>query len=327
MSEAVAVRPPVERPPADRLQTARVWLRDGGVYLALGLLVLFNALTTDNFLTVDSLRLQLIQATPVIIVALGMAVVIGTEGIDLSVGAVMALSAAIIPLYLGLGLVPALFMAVLAGALVGLLNGFMVAFVGIQPIIATLGILVGGRGLALVFADGRLKEIFNPGFLSIGNDQVAGIPIAVIISFGLVLVVSLLMRRTTFGRRVVAIGGNPRASLLAGLPVKRTLVLVYVLSGVLAATAGIVETSSQFASNPSFIGNLMELSAITAVVVGGTPLTGGKVRILGTVAGALLMQLITVTMITNDLRDSDARMVQAAIIIAAVYIQRDRSRS
>ena len=119
------------------------------------------------------------------------------------------------------------------------------------------------------------------------------------------------MARATFGRYVVAIGGNPEASALAGVPVRRTLLAVYILSAALAAVAGIIQTARLSASDPSFVGNLIELSAITAVVVGGTPLSGGRVRIVGTLAGAMLMQLISATLITHNLPDSATRMVQA----------------
>ena len=184
--------------------------------------------------------------------------------------------------------------------------------------------LVAGRGIALVIADGRLTEIFDPTLTALGTGSVAGLPYTVLIAFLLAVLVAGLVRRTMFGRRLVAIGGNRDAAVLAGLPVRRTLVLVYVLTAALAAVAGVLETARVGASNPSFVGLLIELSAITAVVVGGTPLSGGRVRILGTVAGALLMQLITATLIRHDLPDSSARMIQAAIIVAAVYVQRDR---
>ena len=300
------------------------WLRDRGVYLALGLLLLFNLVFTANFLTVGNVRLQLIQVVPVVIVALGMALVIGTEGIDLSVGSVMAVAAALIPLYIGYGPWAAIAIALAAGGVLGLVNGSMVAFLGVQPIVATLGVLVAGRGLALVLAEGRLTELFDPTLSAIGTDEIAGIPVTVLAALVVVVVVGLVVRRTTFGRHVVAIGGNRRASELAGLPVRRTLLIVYVVSAVLAALAGVLGTARLSAADPSSIGLLIELSAITAVVVGGTPLTGGRVRIFGTIAGALLMQLIGATLISHDLPDSSARMIQAAIIVAAVYVQRAR---
>ena len=319
MAEAAAAR----QLPARRELLA--WLGDRGVYVALALLIVFNLAFTANFATVGNLRLQLVQVVPVAIVALGMALVIGTEGIDLSVGSIMAIAAALVPLYLGYGPWVAIGIALLAGGAVGLVNGGLVAFVGVQPIVATLGMLVAGRGIALVLAQGRLTELFDPTLQAIGTDRVAGIPITVLAAAVVAVLVGLVVRRTAFGRHVVAIGGNRGASVLAGLPVRGTLLAVYVVSGLLAALAGVLDTSRLGAADPSFVGLLIELSAITAVVVGGTPLTGGRVRILGTLAGALLMQLITATLIKHDLPDSTARMIAAAIIVAAVYLQRSRT--
>jgi galactofuranose transport system permease protein len=300
------------------------WLQDNGVYVAVGVLLLFNVLFTANFLTLGNFRTQLVQAAPVLIVALGMALVIGTEGVDLSVGAVMALAAAIIPLYLGYGPLPAIVSALAVGLVAGAFNGFLVARVGIQPIVATLALLVGGRGLALVIANGQLVQVHDPAFLALGTDDVLGIPISVLVAAILAAVIAGVVNRTTFGRQLVAIGGNRTAANLAGLPVSRVLVGVYAICGVLAAVAGVLATSRLAASDPADIGLLMELSAITAVVVGGTPLTGGRVRVLGTVMGVVLMQLVRATLIKHDLPDSIAQMIQAAIIVAAVYVARER---
>jgi len=300
------------------------WVRDNGVYAAVAVLVGYNVLFSANFATWGNLSTQVVQVAPVLIVALGMALVIGTEGVDLSVGSVMAVAAAILPLYLGYGVVPAVGLALVAGALCGALNGSLVAVVGIQPIVATLALLVGGRGLALVLADGQLKDIRNDDLLALGSGDLLGIPVVGWIAGVLAVLVWLLVRYTTFGRQLVAVGGNRSASALAGLPVRRVLLTTYVISGVLAAVAGIVATARLTASDPAAIGTLFELSAITAVVVGGTPLSGGRVRILGTVAGAVLMQLITATLITHNLPDSTAQIVQAVIILLAVYLQRSR---
>jgi ribose/xylose/arabinose/galactoside ABC-type transport system permease subunit len=303
----------------------RTALRAGGVYPAIVLLLLFNLAFTPNFATVANLRLQLVQVAPVAVVAIGMALVIGTEGIDLSVGSTMALSAALLPLYLGYGAWPAVAVVLLAGAGVGLVNGSLVAFARMQPIIATLGTLVACRGLALVLADGRLTEIFDPTLDMLGNDAILGVPISVVLVAVVTGAAAVVVRRAAFGRRLLAVGGNRAAATLAGLPVRRTLVTVYVVSGVLAAAAGVLSTARQGAGDPSSAGLLIELSAITAVVVGGTPLSGGRVRVLGTLMGALLMQLILATVIQHDLPDSTARMLQAGIIVAAVYAQRGRS--
>ncbi|GAB3934418.1 ABC transporter permease [Micromonospora vulcania] len=311
------------RRPVDRATLTR-YVQDYGVYAAVLVLLLFNAAFTDNFLQVANLRTQLVQVAPVLIVALGMALVIGSEGIDLSVGSVMALAAAVLPLYLGFGVWPAVGMALLVGAVAGVVNGTLVAVVGLQPIVATLALLVAGRGIALVVADGQLKQIRNPDLLALGSGEVLGVPVVALVAVVLAVVVGAVVNRTTYGRQLVAVGGNRAAAHLAGLPVRRILVVTYVLCGLLAGLAGVLATARLTASDPSAIGNLIELSAITAVVVGGTPLAGGRIRIPGTVAGALLMQLLRATMIKHDLPDSTAQIAQAVIILLAVYLARQR---
>lgn len=300
------------------------WIADRGVYVGLLVLIAFNLVFTPRFADPDNIRLQFVQVVPVAIVALGMALVIGTGGIDLSVGSVMAIASSLLALYLGYGPVVAIAIALIGGASIGVVNGVLIGYFGIQPIVATLAMLVGARGLALVIAQGRLTEIFDPTLGAIGSDQLFGLPIVVLITAVVALFVAFLVTRTTFGRYLLAIGGNPKASFLAGVPVRRTLLGAYVLSALFAALAGIIQTARLSAADPSFVGNLIELSAITAVVVGGTPLTGGRIRILGTLAGALLMQLIAATLITHNLPDSATRMVIALVILGAVYVQRVR---
>jgi len=316
-------------------------LANYGVYVGVIALIIFNTAQNPNFLTYFNLRLQLIQVVPVAIVALGLALVIGTRGIDISLGSVMAVSAATLAAFLWMGPIPAIVAALIAGSLLGLINGTLVAHVGIQPIVATLGMLVAGRGIALVIAEGRLTEIFDPFLGSLGAGGIPipyvenieflapyakGAPFVLIITVVIAIVMAFVVGKTTFGRNILATGGNPIAAGLSGVPVKRTLVAVYVVSALLAATAGIIATARTGASDPSFLGNLIELSAISAVVVGGTPFSGGKVRILGTLAGALFMQLIEATLIRNNLSDSVSRMVAAVIIVGAVFIQRERER-
>jgi ribose transport system permease protein len=306
------------------------WIREHGVYLALLILVVYNVVATTNFVTVDTLQLLFSQLPPVIIVSLGMALVIGTGGVDLSVGTTMAIASAVLakvviaPSQGGFGapIAVAIIMAVLAGLVVGVFNGVVVAVARVQPIVATLGVLVAGRGIALVITGGALVELFVPFFAQVRLGKFLGIPYVMIVAALLAVIVSFLVRRTAFGYRLLAIGGNRRASVLAGLPVKRTLIAVYALSGTLAAVAGVIATARLRASDPSYIGLLYELSAITAVVVGGTALNGGRVRILGTVTGAILIQLLETTLVSHNAPDSVARMVEALIIIAAVYIQR-----
>jgi galactofuranose transport system permease protein len=304
--------------------TAASWLRGRGVYVAFVVLVIFNLIVTPNFASVATLSTLLITVSPIVLVSLGVALAIGTEGIDLSVGSVMAIASAFLPLYLGYGWPVAMLVTLIAGALAGLVNGSLVAFVGVQPIIATLAMLVGGRGLAQIFSGGQSLPVTDPAVLWLGQGRLFGIPAPVIVAAVATLVVGLLVKRTTFGRYLVAIGGNRAASYLSGHPVRRTLLAVYVISGVLAALAGIVATARLGASDPSNIGLLIELSAITAVVVGGTPLSGGKVAIVGTVMGALLIQLITNTFIANDLPFTWAQVLTAGIILVAVYMQKGR---
>lgn len=299
-------------------------LQQYGVYIAIVVLLLYNLFFTPNFFAIDNFRTQFVQVVPVLIVALGMALVIGTEGIDLSVGAVMALAAAMIPLYIGYGLVPAVIIAIAAGCVIGLVNGVMVALIGVQPIVATLALMVAGRGIALLIANEQLKSVTDPGVLALGRDSILGVPYSVVIAILLVAGVALLVNRTTFGKQLIATGGSRRAAELAGLPVKRILLLTYVLCAGLAAVAGVIGTARLGASVPSTLGNLIELSAITAVVVGGTPLTGGQVKVIGTVAGALLLQFISATLIKHDVPDAYSQVAQAIIILFAVYIQRGK---
>ena len=312
--------------PAKRSTSLRKWIADYGVYVALALLVLVNIVITPHFLTVANLRLQLIQTAPVLIVALGMAMVIGTKGIDLSVGSVMALSAAIMPLYIGYGTLPAILVGIVAGALSGLMIGVLVSSFGLQPIVATLAVLIGGRGLANVIG-GEIKNLSDPGLVSLGTGSVLGVPYSVLSAVLLVIVVAFLMRRTTFGVMVEAIGGNRRAAELAGIRIRSVLVTVYVLSGVLAAYAGVLVAARSQASDPRTLGLLMELSAIAAVVIGGTSLSGGRVRVLGTVGGALLMQLIVSTLVSHNVAESISQMVQAVVIVVAVALQVGRRKS
>jgi ribose transport system permease protein len=270
----------------------------------------------------------------ILVTSLGMALVIGTGGIDLSVGAVIALSNAFVAIYMrfGYGTVGPILIALAVGALVGLFNGSLVGLGGIQPIIATLPMFIGARAFAQFWAERQTGTIAitypESGFMeSLGYGKLFGrIPYTVIVALGLTALVAFVMLRTTFGRHVLGVGDNLTASRLAGLPVRRTLVSVYVLSGLLAAVAGILATARLGQGGPSTAGIDYELNAITAVVVGGTALTGGRVRILGTFAGALFIQLLLSTLISEDVPASLTRIIQAIVIIAAVYAQRGRGQ-
>ena len=295
-----------------------------GVYAALVVLIAVATAMNSDFMSVSNWRVQLFQVAPTVLVALGMALVIGTEGVDLSVGATIALAASIIPLYIGYGAGPAIVLALLLGAAAGLVGGAMVAFAGVQPIVATLSLMIGLRGLAELMNGAAAKPVQDASILALGEHDVAGVPVMAWIALAATGAVAYTVRRTTFGRQLVAIGDNKRASLLAGLPVRRVLVTVYVLSGILAALAGVLIVGHGAEADPANQGLNMELNAITAVVVGGTPLSGGRVRVLGTVAGAMFMQLASAVLIQHDVPTSTTQIVEAVLICLAVYVSRER---
>jgi galactofuranose transport system permease protein len=295
--------------------------------VALALLVLFNLFFTTNFATAGTILGLLSQATFVLLVALGLTLVIGTGGIDLSVGAIMAIASAVIPLYLGYTWPVAVLVALIFCVLAGMLNGFLVAYVGMQPIVATLALFVGGRGFAQVLVNGQLQTISDPGFLALWRTTVFGVPMPVVIAAVVAILVGLLVRRTTFGRYVLAVGGNRTASYLSGHPVRIVLMSVYAISGLLAGLAGTLATSRLAAGDPATIGLLIELDAIAAVVIGGTPLSGGRMNVGGTVAGAILMLVISATFVMNNINPIYAQILKAAIIVLAVYIQQGRRGS
>jgi ribose transport system permease protein len=310
-------------PALDRARLLRL-LQEYGVYAALVVLFAVAVGLDTNFVQMSNIRVQLFQVAPTLLVALGMAPVIGTEGIDLSVGAVIALAASVVPLYLGYGLPAALVAALLLGAASGAVGGAMVAFARIQPIVATLSLMIGVRGLAEIINGNSAKPVTRTSILDLGSQSLLGIPEMAWIAAACALLTGLLVRRTTFGRQLVAIGDNRQASRLSGLPVRRVLITVYVISGVLAALAGLLIVGHGAEADPANQGLNMELDAITAVVVGGTPLSGGRVRVLGTVAGALFMQLITAVLTQHNVHTSYTQIVEAVIICFAVYASQER---
>ncbi|MFF7334711.1 ABC transporter permease [Streptomyces sp. NPDC090306] len=310
-------------PVADRARMLRL-LQEYGVYAALAVLFVVAVGLDPSFVEMSNIRVQLFQLAPTLLVALGMALVIGTEGIDLSVGAVIALAASVVPLYAGYGLGGVLVAALLIGAVSGAIGGAMVAFARIQPIVATLSLMIGVRGLAEIVNGNSAKAVTQSSVLDLGSRNIAGLPEMAWIAAVCAVLTGLLVRRTTFGRQLVAVGDNRQASWLAGLPVRRVLITVYVISGVLAALAGLLIVGHGAEADPANQGLNMELDAITAVVVGGTPLSGGRVRVLGTAAGALFMQLITAVLTQHNVHTSYTQIVEAAIICFAVYASQER---
>ena len=296
-----------------------------GALIALIVLIALNALFTPNFATGANALNILWQVSSVVLVAVGMTLVIATGGIDLSVGSVMAIAGAVIATQLGLGVLPALLLALAAGIAVGLLNGTLIARGRIQPIVVTLATLIAGRGLAQVLSnDGQLVPVRDATLEALGRGRLGPIPVPVIIAALVVVLAVVALRSTPFGRYVLAAGGNPAAARLAGVPVQRTIVTVYALSALLAALAGILETSRLGASDAAKIGLNIELDAIAATVVGGTALTGGRATVLGTVVGALVMQVIATSFNMLLIPYAWSLVLKAAIIVIAVYFQRPK---
>lgn len=315
----------VPRPDPSRSAQWTSWAQRYGAIAALVALLIYNAISTPFFLTPQSLMFILLrQSAPIAIVAVSMAIVIGTGGIDLSVGAVMAIAGQV-----GATLVLhdqpfllAIIAALLVAGLCGLFNGTLVAGFGVQPIIATLILFIAGRGIAQLITGGALQPLANPAFQWIGLARPFGVPAQVIIALIVALVAWLVMRLTMFGRHVLAVGGNQTASWLAGVPSARVKLIAYVASGLLAGLVGLIAVSATSASDANNTGVGMELDAIAAVAVAGTPLTGGKVSVWGAVVGAVLLKLLQNTLISHGITKEVAQVVEGAVIVGALWLQR-----
>ncbi len=304
-----------------------------GTLIALVLLIVFNLIFTRNFATLQTLNVNLTQVCTIVIVAVGMTLVIATGGIDLSVGSIMAIAGALAPLIflspifggnVAVAVAVAMAAAVLVATLCGLFNGWLVAQFRIQPIVATLVLFIAGRGIAQALTNSNLQVFRVPEFQWIGLGRPLGIPVQVIVMVALVLAAAWMLRRTRFGRSILATGGNERAAELAGIAVKRTKLAVYAISGFCAGIAGLVVIAINSASDANLVGLGMELDAIAAVAVGGTLLVGGRATILGTLLGALTIQLVRYTLLANGVPDAAALIVKAAIIALAVWLQQQR---
>jgi galactofuranose transport system permease protein len=328
------MRPEITSPPP-ATPTSTPWFRRLGstvlALLALFILILFNAFFTNNFLTLQTLNVNLTQVATIVIVGVGMTLVIATGGIDLSVGSLMAISGALAPMLFmnptippAIGIALAFTLPVLAAGVGGLFNGVLVTRFGIQPIIATLVLYIAGRGIGQVLTNGNLQSFRNPAFEYIAYGRPLGIPFQVILMVIVVALAAWIMRYTVFGRYIIAVGDNEAAARLAGVPVTAVKLAVYGISGLLAGLAGLIVVAINFSSDANQVGLNMELDAIAAVAVGGTALTGGKALVVGTLLGALIIQLIRYTLLANGIPDAVALIVKAAIIIAAVYVLRPR---
>lgn len=301
------------------------------IFVLLFILVLFNTIFTPNFFQMSNLNNSITQICPTVFCAMGMTLVISTGGIDISVGSVMALAgvltAKIMP---QIGLFPALAISVLAAVLVGAFTGIMVGKLRLQAMVVTLGLMLGIRGLAQVLCDGRdiyFDKLGTTGKqLSLwGTYKIGGtVPIQVIPIILSIAVVWIIVEKTVLGRQIQAVGDNLKSSALAGINTGRTMMIVYGISAFFAAFAGIFQAAKVSVAAGSSLGQQAELDAIAAVVIGGTPMSGGKAHVFGTVIGILIMQLITLTCIMNNIPSQYAQVFKAIMIIFAVYIQREK---
>ena len=293
----------------------KITMRDGELYGAL----------------IDILR----NSAPLMLVALGMTIVIATRGIDLSVGAIMAVSGAVAltiidgssdPNNLGTVLV-AVLAAVLVALVLGTWNGFLVSVLGIQPIIATLVLMLAGRGVALLITGGFITTVNSTPFAFIASGYLTLLPFAFFIGVAAVVVLGLVERRTALGVLTEAVGINPEASRLAGVRSRGIIWGAYMVSGLLSGVAGIIYASNIKAADANAAGLFIELYAILAVVLGGTSLNGGKFSIAGTVIGVLIIQTLDSTILFLGVPSAESPVFFAVVVVLVVVVQSPRVRS
>jgi galactofuranose transport system permease protein len=276
------------------------------------------------------------RAAPLMAVALGMTVVIATRGIDISVGAVVAIAAAVAATLIGGHLVivdgqqtyvtrtslPIALLAALAvAALCGFFNGVLVAAVGIQPIIATLILMVAGRGIAQLITGGQIVTIYYAPYFFIGNGYLLGLPLSCWLVAGLLAAMAGLKHRTALGLFIQASGGNPDAARLAGINATGLLLAVYAFCGLTAGLAGLMISSNVKSADGNNAGQLLELDAILAVTLGGTSLLGGRFSLRGSVLGALIIQTLTTSIYSLGVPPEVNLVVKAVVVFAVCLVQ------
>ncbi|MET8007467.1 ABC transporter permease [Nonomuraea glycinis] len=299
--------------------------------LILALLLLVNVLFTPGFLSVQvrdghlygSLIDILRFGAPLILVSLGMTLVIATGGIDLSVGSVVAISGALACLQISqdAGVFTAVVLALGLSVLLGAWNGFLVAGVGIQPIIATLILMVAGRGLAQLITDGQIITVNDPAYKLIGGGYWLTVPFGILIVLVVLAVTAFLTRRLALGLLIEAVGGNAEASRLAGIRARGIIVMVYAFAALCAGVAGLMISSNISSADGNNAGLWIELDAILAVVIGGTSLAGGRFSLGGTVLGALIIQTLTTTIYSIGVPPETTLLFKALVVTVVCLIQ------
>jgi galactofuranose transport system permease protein len=303
--------------------------------VALALLLLFNQLFTPGFFHVEirdghfyGSRIDILnQGAKVMLLSLGMALVIATGGVDLSVGAVMAISGAVASRLLVTQQQPAI-AAILAAlgisVLAGAWNGFLIAGLGIQPIIATLVLMVAGRGIAQLITEGQIINFNDPAMVFLGNGHLLGLPFTLTIVLAMLLLTCVFVRGTSLGLFIEAVGDNDQASRYAGINSRQVKFFAYTFTGFCAGLAGLVATSNIKSADANNIGLYLELDAILAVVVGGTALRGGRFYLVGAIVGALFIQTLTTTLYARNVSADISPVPKALVIILVFLLQSDK---
>jgi galactofuranose transport system permease protein len=310
--------------------------------LALVALLGLNVVLTPAFLTIrveeghlyGSLIDILRNGAPTMLVALGMTLVIASRGIDLSVGAVVAISGALACAHIAAApdgasavtVATAIVLALGAAVVLGLWNGMLVSIFGIQPIIATLVLMTAGRGVALLITEGQIVTVTSAPFKVVGAGYALGLPVAILVSLAVFAVVGLITRRTALGMLLESIGVNPEASRLAGVRYRTIVFAVYVFSALCAGVAGLMIASNISAADANNAGLWIEMDAILAVVIGGTSLLGGRFSLTGTILGALIIQTLTTTVYTAGITPETTLVFKAVVVIAVCLMQAPRFR-
>src|SRR6185437_7970905 len=327
-------------PPSRNASTPRGAPRLVWPLLALALIFTVDGIISPHFFAIRIVEGRLFgnlvdvvyRATPIAIIALGMAVVIGTKGIDLSVGAIVAIVGATLDwrIHMGDPHIVALVIALAAGLVCGAWNGLLVAVLDIQPIIATLILMVAGRGIGLMI--NLIYEGADPSFVSpllqgLSTGHLGLIPTRIVVGIVLWIALWALVRRTAFGLFLEAVGANPKAAALAGVEARAIKFAAYIVCGFMAAAAGVILTADTHTSDPVSIGLYSELDAILAVVIGGGSLDGGRIYLLGAVLGAVVIQALTTSILTSGLPPEYNLVVKAAVVLVVLLLQSARARA
>jgi ribose transport system permease protein len=321
-------RPIVAATPPRSLRSRLLGAHNIGLIAAFIAIIAAGSVLSPYFLTASNVLTILTTASVIGVISVGMTFIILAGGIDLSVGAIVALAGvcATTSGSQSLGPLAMIAICIAVAALVGLLNGALIAYGRMVPFIATLAMLVAARGLAQHISGGVPQTVDDATFNDIGSALVLGVPLPVWVFAAVVVIGWVVLNRTTFGRRTIAIGGNAEASRLAGINVARQTLVLYVLSGACAGIASVLLTA-RLTSGSNDVGNLYELDAIAAVIIGGTRLTGGRGTLAGSIVGVLIFTLISNIFVLENLPSDIQSIAKGVIIVAAVLLQRRSSSS